>query len=418
VIADARMGPRPRPPPRRAVAIRELRGGAVLVRIVSERRDGGARKEVEQDRCGVVGVPLARGDVSSRHELGLTAARESESLFDRPKMIAVGQRAVAARAAVDRVPPAVAGHEGVAPRASDEPIAALITVDRIVTATAEDDVVPCAAVDLVVAGTATYHVVVTRAQEAVGTVRPLNRAPRLCGSGSATAHRSDEGHDGCRDRYRPQVSVQDATSPQPLTYPSDDSLSARSRMQRFDPADNHDALLQASRRVDWRFLLPDRSLGRVACIADDDELADACALFADSVARLRAPEDGERVAFDLAVATASSSLAALVALVQPGGWVYVELRTRNTRACVSALRRLGLVEVQAHWHWPDFRSAVEIVPLKGPRAVENMLLRRHAANPVKAALGRFLLASRLIAFAAPCTSVIGRVSEAAAEAHR
>ena len=196
----------------------------------------------------------------------------------------------------------------------------------------------------------------------------------------------------------------------PWTYPPDDSLSPA--------ADSYDSLLQVSRRADWRFLLPDPELGRVACVTTDAELAEACSRLAASTVLLSVPEDGEPGAFDIVVLTGPSpaDLASAVALLRPGGWIYVELRPplfrrRGTRDWIIAMERLGLVGVEAHRHWPDFSSAVEIVPLADACAIQNMLLRRTAAASVKKVVARLLSAAGLLGLVAPCASLIGRAPE-------
>ncbi|HYY32017.1 MAG TPA: hypothetical protein VE693_00315 [Gaiellaceae bacterium] len=59
-------------------------------------------------------------------------------------------------------------------------------------------------------------------------------------------------------------------------------------------APDHDALLQASRRLDWRFLLEQPELGRVACIAKHDpDLIESLRLFSEVLSASReTPESG------------------------------------------------------------------------------------------------------------------------------
>jgi hypothetical protein len=187
---------------------------------------------------------------------------------------------------------------------------------------------------------------------------------------------------------------------------------------------DNDALLQASRRLDWRFLLPEPELGRVACVGvDDPDLAESLRLFGSEATVLEAGGPWEGLApHDVVVLRnpAGAELAAAVPLLRPGGWMYVEvdgaggrrlLRGRPTAlGSVAALRRLGLVEVQGHLHWPDFRSCGVIVPLGDALAVRLALARRRQngiARPV-ARLAPLLAACNLLAVVAPSASVLAQ----------
>src|SRR6266550_7858613 len=66
--------------------------------------------------------------------------------------------------------------------------------------------------------------------------------------------------------------------------------------------------LRASHRIDWRFLLPDVRLGRVAYLGDDDELVASLEAGGASVEILEAPELHRVKAphFDGAVVSASA----------------------------------------------------------------------------------------------------------------
>ena len=124
----------------------------------------------------------------------------------------------------------------------------------------------------------------------------------------------------------------------------------------------HEAVLQASRRIDWRFLLPTPDLGRVACICvTDPELLESLALFSvrldvvDSTSghglvapydRRRSPKSASRAHRDRAVG-----------LLRPGGWLYVEVENvQPVQGCLAPLappedareqlRTIGLVDVE------------------------------------------------------------------------
>jgi hypothetical protein len=184
---------------------------------------------------------------------------------------------------------------------------------------------------------------------------------------------------------------------------------------------NHDALLQASRRVDWRFLLPRPELGRVACIGETDpELVRSLSLLSADLTAQSAATNGPEPSYDLVVLRNASpdELEAARSRLRPGGWLYVEvdnpLRRRPARAARSArgyareLRRLGFVDVNAQVHWPDFSSCRAIVPLDDAAAVRHGLApgRRRRARLVRR-LAPLLAATRQLALFVPCASALG-----------
>jgi hypothetical protein len=187
---------------------------------------------------------------------------------------------------------------------------------------------------------------------------------------------------------------------------------------------DNDALLQASRRLDWRFLLPEPELGRVACVGvDDPTLAESLRLFGSEATVLEAGRPWEELApHDVVVLRnpAQAELAAALPLLRPGGWMYVEVdgagarrlpeSWRTARGYAAALRRLGLVEVQGHLHWPDFHSCGVIVPLGDALAVRLALARRRQNGSARlvARLAPLLAACNLLAVVAPSASVLAQ----------
>jgi hypothetical protein len=186
---------------------------------------------------------------------------------------------------------------------------------------------------------------------------------------------------------------------------------------------SHDALLDASRRVDWRFLLPSPELGQVAYIGETDpDLVRSLAFFSDELNTSRLTSgDGQDQSYDVIVTRNASvdDLQAGYDLLRPGGWLYVEVEgrrrrsearaARSARGYARALRKLGLVDVDAYVHWPDFASCRAIVPLDNAAAVRYGLTRglRNRARLV-ARLGPILAATRQLALFVPCASVLGR----------
>ena len=188
-------------------------------------------------------------------------------------------------------------------------------------------------------------------------------------------------------------------------------------------------MLQAARRIDWRFLLPSPELGSVACLGPCDvPLIDALARFGDSVTLFdgaggAAPE-GDLSTHDLAVLRDPTVelLGRAAQLVRPGGWVYAEVhgplaragrggrRPRFAVACARVLEELGFEQVAVHWHWPAFASCSEIVPLADRAAVRHALGRRRSSlgARLKAVVGALLLAGGLLPYLVPCASVVAR----------
>jgi hypothetical protein len=192
-----------------------------------------------------------------------------------------------------------------------------------------------------------------------------------------------------------------------------------------DGPDDPALLLQASRRIDWRFLLPRPQLACIVYIGRHDAaLIGALRAHADLTIVGADTDQPSPSAFDLA-ALKDASLGSISAgrdLVRPGGWVYAEVRRvlRRHGAApagarpVSRWRRAfvdtGLTEVTAHWHVPNHDAAAFLVPLGDPAGVR-LVLRRHqgsAAGHAKAMAGRLLAATGLVELAVRDASVLGR----------
>jgi hypothetical protein len=189
-------------------------------------------------------------------------------------------------------------------------------------------------------------------------------------------------------------------------------------------AQSNDVLLQASRRLDWRFLLPEPELGQVACIGSHDpELIESLRLFSSEFSTGDAAEDSrERAPYDVVVLRnpTPEDLAGAISLLRPGGWAYVEVEGssslrrsghgRSARGYANALRKLGLVDVGAYLHWPDFGSCRAIAALDDAVAVRQALARgrRGGRAGIVRRLAPVLAATHLLAAVAPCASAVGR----------
>lgn len=204
------------------------------------------------------------------------------------------------------------------------------------------------------------------------------------------------------------------------------------------------ALLPASRRVDWRFLLPDPLLGDVICVGPVTQaLADSLQIFSVSLANLKPDDSGDEHGgaplYDVAVASNPSRLAMshMASLVKPGGFVYLEahgltsllrrsqrptrwqdFRQRGLwppRRYARVLQALGFKGIQVHWHWPDFENCkmiIPLIPLDSPAAARFAFARSgpDMSARLRARVGQLLGWSGLLARTVPCFSVLARRS--------
>ncbi len=211
-------------------------------------------------------------------------------------------------------------------------------------------------------------------------------------------------------------------TPQPM------SVASAGRPQRSDE------LLQLSRRLDWRFLLPEPRLQQVAYFGPaESTLVTALKTFSESLTMFPAVPAATRAATPtrfavvVAVAPSPAALAGISEVVQPGGFLYAELgsffagRKRGAgqswrqafagpQEYVAALQRLGFERVVAYWHRPSFEAAAHIIPLGDPLALQ-FVLDRHShdwKNRLIAALERAALHSGALARWLECISLVAR----------
>lgn len=210
--------------------------------------------------------------------------------------------------------------------------------------------------------------------------------------------------------------------------PQPTSAASATRPQRSDE------LLQLSRRLDWRFLLPEPRLQQVAYFGPaESTLVTALKTFSESLTMLPAAPTAARAATPprfavvVAVAPAPAALAGISEVLLPGGCLYVELGSvfagRKRRAgqgwrqalsgpqeYVAALQRLGFEQVVAYWHRPSFAAAAQIIPLRDPLALQFVLGRRSHdwKNRLISALERAALHSGALARWIGCVSLVAR----------
>jgi Phosphotransferase enzyme family len=152
-------------------------------------------------------------------------------------------------------------------------------------------------------------------------------------------------------------------------------------------AAERDARLALVRRADWRFLLPQTRPARVAVLgAADDELLRALRETMGDVTLLASAADGSGT-YDLVVVSGGDALAGADTLVAPGGALYWETpRELPLAAARAAFAGTGLADIRAHWHYPDFASCREIVPLDDDAVLGHVL--RGGSHGVKGELRR------------------------------
>lgn len=196
--------------------------------------------------------------------------------------------------------------------------------------------------------------------------------------------------------------------------------------------------LQLARRIDWRFLLPEPYLRRVAYLGPErGALPAALEHFSDSFRIVSAVD--EEAAFDLVVLRLSEvpELAKAHALLAPGGFLYWEMkplkwsdslrylnngrtqanasnewrRTLNLfHHHLSALEQMGFGDIQMHWQRPNFEACLEIIPMNEAAALDYAFSRPRSdlASRLKFAAGRVMMQTGLLAHLTPCFSLIAR----------
>jgi hypothetical protein len=201
-----------------------------------------------------------------------------------------------------------------------------------------------------------------------------------------------------------------------------------------------DALLQASRRLDWRFLFPDPELGQVACLgAVPTNLLESLRLFSESLtvlamdAEVFGTSSEQNVGpdqYDVVVAHQLSidKLRLATERLKSGGYLYAEIdglfssngqlrswknwRLATPASCITAVTRAGFTEAQGHWHWPNFTACTKIIPLNDRGALRFSFVRggRNAKAKMKSGIGRWLLWSGLLMHIVPRFSVVARLN--------
>jgi hypothetical protein len=186
-------------------------------------------------------------------------------------------------------------------------------------------------------------------------------------------------------------------------------------------------------RLDWRFLLADPALDRVACVGDPDpSLLAALQRFCRSVEVLSTNGAGHHHGADFDVVIACDptgvQLRQAARRVKLGGTLVVEVRGplqvsspagragwrwpsfRTPETVVRRLARRGFEDVGAFWHWPTLERCTRIIPLDDRTALRFALSRSSHGLSAKAGawFARCLSQIGLLPWAVASVSVIGR----------
>lgn len=194
-----------------------------------------------------------------------------------------------------------------------------------------------------------------------------------------------------------------------------------------------DSSLQLSRRLDWRFLLPEPRLQRVALFdAPQSLLARALQHFSEELAIFENADYARATDFDIVVLARPSLtlLTPAMKLLVPGGHLYAEvqhawrwrdehklpthaLRLPKIVDWQAELSRLGFAQIEAHWHRPTFEQAVQIIPLDDASAMDFVFKRRSEdlISQLKFATGRSLMNQAWLARLLQCVSLVARKPE-------
>jgi hypothetical protein len=196
-----------------------------------------------------------------------------------------------------------------------------------------------------------------------------------------------------------------------------------------------DNLLQESRRLDWRFLLPRADLNQVAYYGPKGSpLAESLKQFSGSFTRLEETTDltsGEK-GFDVLVMVDpiagdirkwSGFLLAKGSLyienhgfTEAGWWTGTKRdwgnrpgRTINSFwRILSEVREVGFQCIQKYWLWPNFEAATRVIPLDEEYGLRYLISRGRGGRGAVTA-GKFirtLVKANLLQPCVPCLSIL------------
>lgn len=191
--------------------------------------------------------------------------------------------------------------------------------------------------------------------------------------------------------------------------------------------------LQVCRRLDWRVLLSEPELRRVAYVGPPrGMLVEALKRFSESLTIFDSAAESftasqSKRAFDVVVLTKPSlrDLEMMRHVLKPGGSVYLEshrpkqwLRGRvwskaaqdapQPEEYMAMLQQLGFCEIERHWHRPSFDGCLEIIPLDNRQALEHVFSRRRDGlrGRLKLTIGKYVMKTGWLSRFATCVSIV------------
>jgi len=222
--------------------------------------------------------------------------------------------------------------------------------------------------------------------------------------------------------------------------------------RKFPPNDTalkaREQIVQISRRIDWRFLLPQPELREVAFVGSgEEELIEALQHFSGSLKIFSSVVPGgvsaeNRERFDVAVVNSANARAIQWAyeILKPGAYLYWEVkrgkssesqseksfqpqnglmgaavrdsfpRFAHIRRYKEYLQEAGFREIVVHWHRPGFKNCKEIIPIEDSRALQYVFCRQQSSFSGRLKLwgGQFLNKSRLLPCIVPSFSLVAK----------
>jgi len=130
-----------------------------------------------------------------------------------------------------------------------------------------------------------------------------------------------------------------------------------------------------TRRIDWRFLLPEPRLRHVRFVGPrSGTLCRALSIFSESFSALEGMPSGACADLLVADSVGRRSVEAALPGLGPDGVLYWELpRWRNPLRSEAAWLANRGFDIRAHWHVPNFEECRQILPLAGPAAFASLL---------------------------------------------
>lgn len=189
-------------------------------------------------------------------------------------------------------------------------------------------------------------------------------------------------------------------------------------MSMQDSGLGFDALLQLSRRVDWRFLLPHPHLGHVGLLGQHEQLTQSLLPFCVKLSTGSTYDLQQNSGlYDVVVIPRANhdNLHDGAQLVRAGGVVYAELSAkrwpiRSLTRYRSLLQAMNYSDVRCFWHWPNFEAPTKLIPLNDPAALALAMLPQSSSLIHK--LVKPFLTQPLFFAAAPCVSIVAQRSNA------